>query len=312
MNITEHLKKQVAQVTTRKTKTISLELTTYCPLKCKYCKRSEIAGDYNNKKLNWEKFLKLKERLGEFDRLMICGLGETMTYGNIYDALPLLKQRIILVTSGTMAIDYKKLNRKRNLETVVFSLDAPTEKEMVEITGNYNWNNLMKNFQRNRYNRSVFFSVNCTIFENNYHRIPDMVRFAIDNKLTSINFNNALQGTDNLDLKAKIYEKMMEAETIANENGLILSHAFKQLSCIAFGIPIPFITLNGDVYTCCYGMDKRERVGNIYESTFDEMWNSQAYQRLKSGQLCFDNGGCPLLKDLVLGKKYRNSETVVN
>lgn len=302
MNVTEQLKQKVSAMLTRKPRTISLELTTYCPLQCKYCKRNEIVGGKKDKKLDWDKFLKLKDRLNEFDRIVICGLGETMAYSNIYDVLEHLDQRITLITSGTVAIDYKRLNRKKNLETVVFSLDAPTEEEMLDITGNYNWGNLMSNFQRNRYNRSVLFSVNCTVFESNYKRIPDLTRFAIFHKMKNINFNNAMQEADNIELRENIMQTLEEAEAIARKNNLTFTHSFMRLSCVAFGVPIPFITLNGDVFTCCYGVEQGAKVGNIYESSFNDMWNSNTYDRFTGGDLCFKEG-CPLFKDLSMGCK---------
>jgi MoaA/NifB/PqqE/SkfB family radical SAM enzyme len=288
-----------------KSKSISLELTTHCHLKCKYCSRTTEGSGFKAERVPWQTFSKLADNLDEFGRIVVCGMGETFTYKDMYKVTDRLGQKLSFVTSGSIPIDYKKINPKRNIETIMFSIDAPTEEEMLEITGNYNWQNLINNLKRNPYNRSIIMGINCTVFKSNVDRILDVTRFAIKHKMNLINFNNQITDDEDYQFKKKVHQVLAKAEALAKKKKLLFTTSFTDLGCTIFGIPVPFIKVNGDVYPCCRAMDKH-KVGNIYEQTFDEMWNSSAYDYFRSGELCFT--GCTLFNDIVLEKKYEESK----
>lgn len=299
----QQLKNRTAAYLSRKPRTISLEVTTHCPLKCKYCSRTKQGSSFKASSLSVEKFPQLKRRLSGFTRIVICGLGESFAYAGLYSMVSQLEQKITVITSGTIAIDYKKLNPNRNLETIMFSLDAPSEDEMIDITGNYNWGNLLQNLKRSRFNRRIFLGLACTLFKSNYHRIPEITRFALTHKLNLLNFNNDLTVEGDGGYKEKAFRLLQEAELMAREKKLLFSSSFAHLSCTTHDIPVPLVKVSGDVYPCCVATGEKNKAGNIFESPFDQIWNSPVYDRFKNGEMCFD--GCPMFDDLVLGNHYK-------
>lgn len=290
----ERVKKRILEKIAAKTRTLGVELTTYCPLQCKYCTRNML--DRKDRTLSQEKLLELKEKLADFQRLVICGMGEPMTYPYLYDTTSMLEQKIILITSGTMLIDYEKLNRRKNIEVIVFSIDAPTREEMVEITGNYKWENLMQNLKRSRYNSRVSKVINCTVTKYNYRRIPDLTRFAILHRLQGVSFTMEIRRTDDTGVGKEIHKYLEEAVNIANRGGIAFTSSYEHIKCMSWGDVVPYADINGDFFPCCQGVNRKYKVGNIFTSTFAEIWDSPAYKKFKKGNMCIHD--CPLYSDI--------------
>lgn len=302
MNRSEEAKNRILDLIRSKTKTVGVELTTHCPLNCKYCNRKALPQ--KDREMSWENFYQLKERLADFDNIVLCGIGEPMVYSHIYDAVPLFLPRVMVITSGTVKIDYQRLDRSRNLDCVVFSVDLPGEEEMVRMTGNYNWANLQKNLKRNRFNARVAKVINCTVTSDNYHRLPDVVRFAAEHHLQAVSFTVEMKrecepGEPAAAIPAEVKAYLVEASVTADEKGIPFSSSFTHIKCVGKGSIVPFVNLDGDVYPCCYGLNTFYKVGNIFDSTYDDIWENKPYEDFKQGRLCFDN--CPVFANVSMG-----------
>lgn len=295
----QKVKNRILEKITAKTRTLGVELTTYCPLQCKYCTRNML--ERKDRNLSREKLLELKEKLADFQRLVICGMGEPMTYPYIYDTTSMLEQTIILITSGTVPIDYEQLNRKKNIEVIVFSIDAPSKEEMVEITGNYKWENLMQNLKRSRYNARVSKVINCTVTKSNYRRIPDLTRFAVRHRLQGVSFTMEIRRTDNTGVGKEIHKYLEEAVNITKRGGIAFTSSYKHVKCMSWGDVVPYIDIDGDFFPCCQGVNRKYKVGNIFNSTFAEIWDSPAYKKFKKGNMCLHD--CPIYSDITREKE---------
>ena len=42
------------------------------------------------------------------------------------------------------------------------------------------------------------------------------------------------------------------------------------------------IHINGEVYTCCPNWNKAYSIGNIYKNSFEEIWNGEKAQELRT------------------------------
>lgn len=294
-NKCELFKKKVLKKINQKPSSIGIELTTYCPLNCEYCVRKSL--EKKDQEMSFEDFKLLVPKLKDFKRIVLCGMGEPTVYSHLYEAIELLKdKRITIITSGTVPLDYVRLNANRNIEVIVFSVDCPTEQEVIEMTGNYNWEHLMHNLSKGRGIAKIF---NCTVTKYNYKHIPELVDLAVKNRLCGISFVLELIREDGEVDHEEIKRYIEEGEKRAKKAMLVTSHSYSNLKCISFGSVVPFIDIYGNIHPCCTGVERMMTVGNLFEKTFDEIWEDTAYGAYKSGHLC--TTGCSMYNDKLVG-----------
>lgn len=289
--------RELSAVIHKKPKIIGIELTTFCPLDCIYCSRHE-SGD-RDKEMAWNDFIQIKCKLEEFDKIILCGVGEPLIYSKIYEVVYKLRNKqIIIITSGAVPIDFEILNKYNNVKVVSFSVDAPNGDEMKKIASKYNWDTLIDNLKPTPF---VFKTINCTVGEHNYIKLPEIAKFAVKNKVLSIKFT-----MENIHVKKDriFYDKVVpyleEAKKIVEEGGVIYSDSFTEIGCTCLGNIAPYIKINGDVVPCCHGVYSSYFVGNIFVNTFNELWESEKYKSFVKGNLCVNN--CWLYDDRFIGK----------
>lgn len=283
----------IASMIAQRPNSIGIELTTYCPLHCIYCTREDVPR--KNRNLSLQKFNELKNKIAKFDHIVICGIGEPMVYPHIYEVIPQLKQRILLITCGAVEIDYKKLNRKRNVDVIIFSVDEPTPEGMAQIAGSYNWDNLIQNFENSQKAKIMVTMINCTVNRFNYKNIPKLVELAKQYRIKAINFTldinkEDLSGVDQEELNRCL---TYTAESNLNQ-GIMISNSVHSLKCVSWERVLPYISLEGDVYPCCIGMKEEYKMGNIFSASFDEIWDKESYQDFRNGDFCKE---CSMLLD---------------
>ncbi|MDU1349838.1 radical SAM/SPASM domain-containing protein [Clostridium butanoliproducens] len=288
----------IQSIINKKSKSIGIELTTYCPLNCIYCTRKLV--NRKDKNLSLNQFAELKKSLQEFDNIIICGIGEPMVYPYIYDVIPDLKQRILFITSGTVKIDFKRLNAAKNIDVIIFSVDEPTREGMNKIANNYDWDNLIHNLNNVRKSGIMVTMINCTINRFNYKNIPKMIQFAKENKVKAINFTLDINKNDfkTVNKKDLAYYLSYTNDSKLNK-GIMITNSTNSLKCLSWDRIIPYITLEGKVYPCCIGVKNEFYLGNIFKNSFDEIWNNANYKNFKKCDFCLE---CSMFKD------YKNED----
>lgn len=280
--------------------TIGIELTTHCPLDCLYCTRRW--NRRRDEEIKWEEFIKIKQDFNSIEKIVLCGIGEPFVYSRIYDVLEELKdKKVIIITSGTVKIDFERLNKHNNVEVLIFSVDYPSAEGMIKISGGlYNWSNLLYNLNKNG-NKNMVKMINCTVTENNYMSLTDLVQFAIDHELQAVSYTKVITHTEDEELTKELEDKIQEqceiARKIAAKKRLVFTDSFSTLKCICWGGLVPYIDLNGEFYTCCQGMNLDKSIGNVFEKSFDEIIKSDAYKSFMCGDICFNN--CSIYKDKI-------------
>lgn len=294
---TKDFKTKIGTLIGKKPDVIGIELTTYCPLNCTYCSR--VLNENKDRELSWEDFLLMKEKVQNFNTITLCGMGEPMFYSKIYDVVHALRDKqIVIITSGTILIDFVKLNKYRNVKMISFSVDAANEEEMKSIATRYNWENLINNLKPTR---PIIKIINCTVGEHNYKILPEIARFAVKHKLVAISFTMAYLNEDKeRDVHKLVQPYLEEAKSIVKAGGVAYTDSFSAAKCIYIDSIIPFININGDVFPCCRGVNCGQSAGNIYNETFDKLWEGDMYQGFTKGSLCEND--CWLYKDRVIGE----------
>lgn len=194
-------------------------------------------------------FLLMEEKVQNFNTITLCGMGEPMFYSRIYDVVHALRDKqIVIITSGTILIDFAKLNKYRNVKMISFSVDAANEEEMKNIATRYNWENLINNLKPTR---PIIKIINCTVGEHNYKILPEIARFAVKHKLVAISFTMAYLNEDKekKDVHKLVQPYLEEAKkSIVKAGGVAYTDSFSAAKCIYIDSIIPFINIDGDVF----------------------------------------------------------------
>lgn len=283
-------KRKISQIINKRSNTIGIELTTYCPLDCIYCTRK-----YNEKKdrnLSWNDFLTLYKKIENFERVVICGIGESLVYPYLYDVLNVLKnKKVVLITSGSVKIDYNKLKESNCIEVLIFSVDTPSEEGMKSIAPSYNWDNLLYNL---KHARGFTRMINCTVTEENIETLPNLARFAIDNNLSAISYTLDIRRGKEIEQDVK--KILDEARSIAKKGRLVFLDNSSQFKCVSWSNLVHYINIEGEVFPCCQEVNTQSTVGNIFDLTMDEIFAGGEYRKFKMGSSCF--GGCKIFEDM--------------
>lgn len=276
---------------------VSLEVTTRCPLNCTYCYRK--SNNTPSRDLPLGQFMELKAKLKDMPglkRLSFCGIGETLTHPDFYRMVHECKDhKVLLVTSGTLPLDLAEANRYGNLDLLIFSVDASSERLIREICGGYNYDNLLRNLKalqdHNQVARGgrgrIHAVINCTVNDLNMDEIPRLIDFAVQHGFISVHYSLPWGKEDFInENRARLRRLFAQALEKARRLGIYMGDPFHSYCCVVVNHVMPYITLNGDVFPCGGGLYTGYRVGNIYENGFVDLWHGPRYQRFKTGELC--------------------------
>ncbi|WP_137696826.1 radical SAM protein [Ruminiclostridium herbifermentans] len=277
------------------TKSVSIEITTCCPLNCVYCERK-----IHNKTLSFDEFLYLKSIIKQqplINRITFCGIGEAFLHKDFYRMLQHLSDyKITIITSGTILVDFDKLSEMENVDILIFSIDSVSREKVVDICGeNYNYDNLLTNLenlkkyckQALRKRKFVTSIINCTINKSNIEDIVNMVDFAFKYGFSGIHFSLPWGNYELVKEQHQILvEQFNKAMDKAKRYGIVMENPFNSYCCITHDHIMPYIDVNGNMYYCAYGLNKKEVLGNIKVDAFDDMKTNPIYLDYISGDKC--------------------------
>ena len=282
---------------------VSIEITTACPLECSYCDRKRGSGAM----LHWDQFVALKERLKtipNLKRLTFCGIGEAPLHKDFYRMIEEFSAyKVSLITSGTLRLDFAQLAALRNVDLLIFSIDA-TDAEMVKLIcgERFDYETLQENLRQardfvlqcRRQGRAFNAIVNCTVNETNLRELPKLVDLAAAHKFTAVHYSLPWAREAFIEANAAILqEQFAEAAARAAKFGVFLDDPFKSFCCIAFTSIMPYVNIRGELHPCGYALNQNYGVGNIFSDDFETLWENERYRSFRSGQLC---SGCWMMR----------------
>lgn len=291
MNNDSGLKKRILDKINKDSNTIGIELTTFCPLDCIYCTRKY--NERRDRNLPLEKFRELVKIIDSYERVVICGIGEPFVYPYLYEALELLEdKRVVLITCGSVKIDYEKLKRSSCIEVIVFSVDSPTEEGMKKIASRYNWENLLYNLSHARGFTRI---INCTVTDENIRDLKSLIQFAADNNVSAVNFTMDIRRDDDGEYQEDVKSILLEAKEIAQKNRVLFMDNSTNFRCLSWSNLVSYINLDGEFFPCCQGVNSKYVCGNVFNNSISEILNTHRMRTFKQGCLCFD--GCKIFED---------------
>jgi MoaA/NifB/PqqE/SkfB family radical SAM enzyme len=271
---------------------VSIEVTSRCQLNCIYCSRDKS----NIKDMSLNELRMIKGQLGGVRQIIICGIGESFCYPEIYQIPEIFSDfKLSIITNGAIPIDFSRLTSTGNLKLLVFSIDATTPEKMSKICGGYNFQALENNLIRLWKYPNIARIINTTLNQYNIDEIGNLVRFAARYRMHAINFELPIGYHKFVeDNRLVIHGKIKEAAKIAKECNVILNRFFR-LSCTIEDSIVPNIRLDGKLYPCCYGTYIGKSIGDIRDKRIDEIWIDKV-SALFSDSLCRK---CDLLNSLL-------------
>jgi MoaA/NifB/PqqE/SkfB family radical SAM enzyme len=263
---------------------VLFEITTRCNLACSYCTARQLVKE--PKDLEIDKIRELRPALEAFEYIAFCGLGEALIHKNFYEILEIFKdKKIVIVTNGSVPIDYERLVRYDNIDAITFSVDGATEDSMKRVCSRYKFDVLLKNLEEgSKYGVNCAF--NTTITEDTYKElsgIQDMiVKYGVKCFKLGLPLGKERWVSDH---SKEIHDALYKIRDNMKELSVIYEDPF-EVKCCCDNAPIAVVSKNGNLYPCCDYFCGRPLVGNLYHNSFMNIWNKGSYEGFREGKFC--------------------------
>lgn len=260
------------------------EITTKCNLHCIYCTARKLVK--NPADLPISKIIEIVNKFEKFEYICLCGLGESLLHADFYEVLQVLKdKKIVLVTNGSVPIDYKKLIATNNIDAISFSIDDGTEQGMKRISDNYRFDILLDNLKKASQHK-MNTAINCTLVKENIGSIDTIKELAIEYQVSRFKvgfpFGSGKWIKDN---SREIKAVLKNIKSSMQEHGIDYEGP-TAIKCAFDNAPIAVVAKNGNVYPCCDYYCQRPLVGNLYNNSFQSMWDKSSYSKFRTGIYC--------------------------
>lgn len=283
---------------------LMIELTNHCQLKCIICAREHDLGKQMSVgHMDFEQFKKIiDENHLYLDRIGLTGLGETLLYPKIVEAVNYIgkKNKGILIFLSTNAYQanapalVKEIADK--IDTLQISLDG-IGSTFEEIRRKSNFNRYYSNLEQiSRYNHKSRMSVkfNMVVFKNNYKEMTKVVELADELSIQEIYFNTFNLVANNFDLSEYDFYQTQEfrdqfekALEKANQHGIYVGYrdlnAPKGFRYCGYPWDDFYITWDGYSVPCCAKpFPKTLNFGNVFDEGLMPVLNSVKYQEFRT------------------------------
>jgi radical SAM protein with 4Fe4S-binding SPASM domain len=277
---------------------LTISLTTRCNLQCLICRREGFKGE----DLKFENIYKLEKAIRHAQTINLTGWGEPLLYPNLQGVLDYIyflnrKDNLIqFTTNGTRLSDQTARLLEGHLKSVTISLNAATRETYNRQMKNGNFEKTLSAIKRflcglaekDRIKIGLYFVAHTE----NFLEIPDFVILAHKLGISAVTIAHYLVGTEEhrqyslLNVRDE-YMALVDRATVLGKSVGVFVHAPRRFfsekeqavdECLS---PFNecFIEVDGNVSPCCYCGNYS--IGNVYKSTFENVWFSDAYRKLR-------------------------------
>ncbi|MEL7021058.1 MAG: SPASM domain-containing protein, partial [Bacteroidota bacterium] len=270
--------------------TISIEPTTACNLRCPECPSGLRAFTRPTGNLKADFFRKTIDELHrDLMYLIFYFQGEPYINPNFLDMVEYANQRGIYTITSTNGHFLNNKNAERTiasgLDRLIISVDGTTQ----EVYENYRKaGNLETVLQgaRNvvKWKKKMNSSTPHLIFQflvvrPNEHQIQEIYRLASEIGIDEVKLKTAQvydyeNGNPLIPLNERYARYAKQADGTYKVKNKLLNHCWKLWhSCV--------ITWDGLVVPCCFDKDAQHQLGDLKESTFADLWQSEPYHAFR-------------------------------
>lgn len=276
---------------------LSIFLTTRCNLRCFICNRDEFKGE----DLKYENIYKLANAIKYAQKVDLTGWGECFLYPRFDDVLEYIyslnpkKDLIFITTNGTRLSEHTAELLNGHLNMLIISLNAATAET-------YNRDMKNGNFDKTLSAVRAFLSklepqelskveLHFVAHAENLHEIPEFVDLAKKLGISAVSIGNFLISHPKdfryslLHVKDQYNDAVSKAQNLGKKLGV-------SVAARKFFVEGPrpnakckspfeecFIGVDGRVSPCCFSGGYY--MGNVYETSFEDVWFSEEYRKLR-------------------------------
>ena len=254
---------------------VGIWLTNNCNLGCTYC---YYADKHDNSFLQTKRVYQLLDELRELgvESLEFSGGGEPTLHWNCFELIKRAKTmgfKVGLLTNGTV-MDFDNIHY---LDYIRVSLDSQDRESYERIKGKDYFARVLNNVKKLislRQSPRPRVGIKFMINRSNFIEIEQMVRLGIESgPVDYVQFKATHTDKDELAKYSETVESRLN-ELKAKYSGFVygsVKRARAKVKC--FMSPIhATITAKGEVLGCCYLFSDKVVIGNIYETSFKNIW----------------------------------------
>lgn len=303
---------------------IHTDLTTKCNARCVFCALSVY--DLPESQMDMDVYRRVADLFSTGIVTFLHGLGEPFLNRNIYEMTALAKQHGVKVSTNTNATALNRANAHRiveaGIDVINISIDSTDSEQFAQIRRQTTLEQAVKGAEhlneakRDLRRATPVLGVAFVAMTQNVRELPGVVRLAKTLNARWVLAKGLLPWTESLKEQSLHNEPEVAAaagraaQAAAEESGIVLtlSEEFRADSAgkdwtqtVGRTIPCyePWETIrikdNGDVAPCCIS---EHSMGNLKQSTLDEIWNGPEYTRfretMRSGRLPESCKGCAI------------------
>jgi MoaA/NifB/PqqE/SkfB family radical SAM enzyme len=301
-------------------RSVQIECTTRCNLKCTMCEISywtEKSGD-----LKLGNLKKMVEHLPRLKRVDLTGIGEALMNRSFFDALQFLKTRGLYVTlNDNFTLMTDKAARRiieLGVNQIFLSLDGATKDTYEQIRLGANFDKVIGNARRliqmkgEMGKKQPEVKINTVVSSTNYRELPAIIELAHSMDIGMVQFVNVMvfENTANLEttgVQREVRLKFRESLELARQLGILLKiELFDKLPVQRCQFPWKrnFVTYDGYVHPCCYTTQTGDRAaqnkrsfGSLISDRFENIWSGAGYitfrKKMQEGILPEACAHCP-------------------
>ena len=260
----------------------------YCNLSCPFCPTGQKRDARTKGKLKLEDFKAVIDMLGTYlIHIDLVNWGEPLLNENICDMVKYAKQygtdiKIDTNLSYLNEAGAEKIIRT-GLDKIVVSIDGLCEETYSKYRVGANFKDVMYNLKlllrKRRELKSLkpYITWQFLVFRHNEHEINDVIKMGKKLGVDHVGITKAFIGD-------KDWMPLNQEYSNYNINGInkgeLTSGYFKVFDDAFCNWPWEAIAINtnGSVSSCCSVEDEKDDFGNIFDQSFEDLWNNEKYQ----------------------------------
>ena len=290
-------------------RSIQIEVTTRCNLKCTHCELSywtEVGAD-----LRLPEAQKILDHLPRLRRVELTGIGEPLMNRDFYRIVEHIKSRgirISMVDNFTMMTE--KASRRvldLGVDRICISLDGATKETFEKVRVGANFDKVVKHarrfveMKRERGLRKPEFMANFVVTANSAREATAIVELVHDIGIDLLQFDcvKTFDKTQRLDTRASQSEfdgHIAAAIARAHELGVFVKSMYFENEEPVEHCSRPwnstFVTRDGYVHPCCLTTQTGDRqaqnrraLGNLVNDSIETIWRGEAFADLRSNMM---------------------------
>lgn len=270
---------------------IQIEITNRCNLSCTMCPRNYLKIDFID--MSFEVYQTVVDKLQPNSQVALVGLGEPMMHRHLFDMIDYAKQkghRVSTTTNGYLmnekarheilnsGLDYLRISvDEAKLEDGQDPLNHPYNAKVLE--------NVAKLITLRGSATVPHIMFNVVVSKQNYEIVPTIIRWAQELHVDAVNLIKLAKsgfGVERLTLaeETHLFETYHQ---LGRELGVEITSNYLTKDnpppICPFFASFLYVNVHGQATPCCHLAESAFAVGNLLETSLDEIWHGEGLRK---------------------------------